>query len=60
MEYVVEVTAKYTITLEADTDAEACQEACEISWMYDADSTDATVKSRIKQGMGLSPLYGSK
>ena len=46
MKYVVEVTTKVTLEIEADDEGRAVAEACETAWQYDPDEQNAVIVSR--------------
>ena len=46
MKYVIEVTSKVTLEIEADEEGQAVAEACETAWQYDPDEQNAVILSR--------------
>lgn len=46
-QYTVKVTAITTLTVEAESEDEATEKACEIAWKYDADEMDVEI---LKEG----------
>lgn len=46
MKYVIEVTSKVTLEIDADSVGQAVSEACETAWQYDPDEQNAVIVSR--------------
>lgn len=46
MKYVIEVTTKVTLEIDADDKGRAVAEACETAWQYDPDEQNAVIVSR--------------
>lgn len=46
MKFVIEVTSKVTLEIEADEEDKAVAEACETAWQYDPDEQNAVIVSR--------------
>lgn len=46
MKFVIEVTSKVTLEIEADEEGKAVAEACETAWQYDPDEQNAVIVSR--------------
>lgn len=46
MKYVIEVTSKVTLEIDADNEGKAVAEACETAWEYDPDEQNAVIVSR--------------
>lgn len=45
MKYVIEVTTKVTLEIDADDEGRAVAEACETAWQYDPDEQNAVIVS---------------
>lgn len=43
MKYVIEVTSKVTLEIDADDEGRAVAEACETAWQYDPDEQNAVI-----------------
>lgn len=46
MKYLIEVTTKVTLEIDADDEGRAVAEACETAWQYDPDEQNAVIVSR--------------
>lgn len=46
MKYVIEVTSKVTLEIDADNEDQAIEQACGTAWQYDPDEQNATVVER--------------
>lgn len=47
MKFVIEVTSKVTLEIDADCEEKAVSEACETAWQYDPDEQNARIVERI-------------